>query len=118
MLDGVKAIEKNILHTTKKLTEKIFVNCILKLKPYLAILFNGNGALLSDYNKIVNVVFQEKPDTSIYNEMNAIVKIKKMAINYLSGSFLMTHCWDLHDRKAKFFILNHLLLLQMDLSNR
>ncbi|KAH0466563.1 hypothetical protein IEQ34_003801 [Dendrobium chrysotoxum] len=71
LLDGVKVVEKNILHTAKKLAEKVLVNCSLKLKPYLARLFNDNGALLSDYNKIVAVVFQWKFDTSIQNEINA-----------------------------------------------
>ncbi|KAH0448429.1 hypothetical protein IEQ34_022229 [Dendrobium chrysotoxum] len=65
LLDGVKVVEKNILHTAKKQAEKVLVNYSLKLKPYLAKLFNGNGALLSDYNKIVAAVFQGKPDTSI-----------------------------------------------------
>ncbi|KAH0464464.1 hypothetical protein IEQ34_007250 [Dendrobium chrysotoxum] len=51
LLDGVKVVEKNILHTIKKLAEKVLVNCSFKLKPYFATLFNGNGALLSDYNK-------------------------------------------------------------------
>ncbi|KAH0469033.1 hypothetical protein IEQ34_002265 [Dendrobium chrysotoxum] len=53
LLDGVKVVENNILHTVKKLAEKVLVNCSLRLKPYLAKLFNGNGALLSDYNKII-----------------------------------------------------------------
>ncbi|PKU72142.1 Light-inducible protein CPRF2 [Dendrobium catenatum] len=41
LLDGVKVIEKNILHTTKKLAEKVLVYCSLKLKPYLSKLFSG-----------------------------------------------------------------------------
>ncbi|KAH0463213.1 hypothetical protein IEQ34_007795 [Dendrobium chrysotoxum] len=50
------AVENNILHRAKKLDEKALVNCSLKLKSYLAKLFNDNGALLSDYNKIVAVL--------------------------------------------------------------
>ncbi|KAH0465506.1 hypothetical protein IEQ34_005609 [Dendrobium chrysotoxum] len=65
LLDGVKVVEKNILHTAKKLAEKVLVNFSLKLKPYLAKLFNGNGALL--------------------------MKIRKLAINYQSDFFLTTH---------------------------
>ncbi|KAH0434056.1 hypothetical protein IEQ34_026900 [Dendrobium chrysotoxum] len=70
-LNGVKVVEKNNLHTVTKLAEKVLVNCSVKLKSYLAKLFNGNSALLRDYSKIVVVVFQGKPDTSIQNEMNA-----------------------------------------------
>ncbi|KAL0903615.1 hypothetical protein M5K25_028006 [Dendrobium thyrsiflorum] len=55
MLDGVKVVEKNILYRAKKLAEKVLVICSLKLKPYLAKLFNGNGALSSYYSKIVAV---------------------------------------------------------------
>ncbi|KAH0449213.1 hypothetical protein IEQ34_023013 [Dendrobium chrysotoxum] len=67
LLDGVKVIEKNILHITKKLVEKVLVNCSLKLKAYLAKLFNSNDALLSDYSKIV----EGKLDTSMHTKMNA-----------------------------------------------
>ncbi|KAH0460804.1 hypothetical protein IEQ34_008379 [Dendrobium chrysotoxum] len=82
LFDGVKVFENNVLHTTKKV-EKVLVNCSLKLKPYLAKLFNGNDALLSDYNKIVVAVFQGKPDTLIHNEMNASSTTKPDIMSYL-----------------------------------
>ncbi|KAH0458529.1 hypothetical protein IEQ34_013844 [Dendrobium chrysotoxum] len=85
--DGVKVVEKNILHTTKKLAEKVLVNCSLKIKPYLAKLFNGNGATISNYSKIVTDVFQVNSDTSINNEMNASGENQE-ANNKLSEQFL------------------------------
>ncbi|KAH0459506.1 hypothetical protein IEQ34_012320 [Dendrobium chrysotoxum] len=72
LLDDVKVVDKNILHTVKKLAEKVLVNYSLKQKSYLAKLFNDKGPLL--------------------------MKIRKLTINYLSGSFLKTRS-DLHNMK-------------------
>lgn len=62
LLASVKEDNKDVLPATRKLAEKVFINCGTKLKPYLLDAVNLTGSSLSDYSDIVASVCRDKSE--------------------------------------------------------
>ncbi|MCL7022693.1 hypothetical protein MKW94_012244 [Papaver nudicaule] len=62
LLSSLKKDNQDVLPTTRKLVEKVLVNCRTKLKPYLKQRVEDTGLSLNDYSDVVSCICQEMSD--------------------------------------------------------